>query len=172
MRSKNAISLRKLVTADSKPLSRLANNKKIWDGVRDHFPYPYTPDDARDFIQRKADEVPACTFAIINHEGKLCGVISLVPQEDVYRMSAEIGYWIGEPFWGQGLATQAISLMTQYGFEELQLERIFAAVFDFNLASMRALEKNGYQKEGVFRNAVIKNDQICDEHRYAKVRED
>ncbi|MBT8282374.1 MAG: GNAT family N-acetyltransferase [Muriicola sp.] len=166
----SAISLRPLTPADAEILAHLANNKKIWDGVRDHFPFPYTLDDARDFIDRKAEEVPAYTFAIINQEEKLCGVISLVPQEDVYRRTAEIGYWIGEPFWGQELATQAISLMTRYGFEELQLERIFAAVFDFNLASMRALEKNGYAKEGIFRNAVIKNGQVYDEHRYAKVK--
>ncbi|MBT8209515.1 MAG: GNAT family N-acetyltransferase [Eudoraea sp.] len=168
----STISLRPLTPADTEILARLANNKKIWDGVRDHFPFPYTLDDALDFIDRKAEEVPAYTFAIINQEDNLCGVISLVPQEDVYRRSAEIGYWIGEPFWRKGLATQAISLMTRYGFEELQLERIFAAVFDFNLASMRALEKNGYQKEGIFRKALVKNDQICDEHRYAKLKKE
>ncbi|MBT8205845.1 MAG: GNAT family N-acetyltransferase [Eudoraea sp.] len=168
----STISLRPLTPADAEILARLANNKKIWDGVRDHFPFPYTLDDALDFIDRKAEEVPAYTFAIINQEDNLCGVISLVPQEDVYRRSAEIGYWIGEPFWRKGLATQAISLMTRYGFEELQLERIFAAVFDFNLASMRALEKNGYQKEGIFRKALVKNDQICDEHRYAKLKKE
>lgn len=168
----STISLRPLAPADAEILAQLANNKKIWERVRDHFPSPYTLQDARDFIERKADEVPACTFAIINPKEKLCGVISLVPQEDVYRRSAEIGYWIGEPFWGKGLATQAISLMTRYGFRELQFKRIFAAVFDFNLASMRALEKNGYQKEGIFRKALVKNDQICDEHRYAKLKKE
>ena len=96
----STISLRPLTTADAKILAQLANNKKIWDGVRDHFPFPYTLDDARDFIERKVGEVPVYTFAIFNQEEELCGVISLVPQEDVYRISAEIGYWIGEPYWG------------------------------------------------------------------------
>ena len=158
------------MSSDTETLSRLANNKKIWDSVRDHFPHPYTLEDAKEFIERKSDEIPAHTFAIVNKEDELCGVISLIPQEDVYRISAEIGYWIGEPYWGQGIATHAIALMTRYGFQELHLERIFAAVFDFNEASMRSLEKNGFQKEGVFRNAVIKNGQIRDEHRYARLK--
>ncbi len=164
--------LRPLCPADAETLARLANNKKIWDSVRDHFPHPYTLEDAKDFIERKAEEIPAHSFAIANQNEEFCGVISLIPQEDVYRISAEIGYWIGEPFWGQGIATQAIAQMTRYGFQELHLERIFAAVFDYNKASMRTLEKNGYHKEGVFKQAVIKNGQIHDEHRYAKLRQD
>ena len=166
-----SINLRPLTPADAKPLARLANNKKIWDRVRDQFPHPYTEENARDFISSREDETPALTFAIVDRSDKFCGVISLVPQEDVYRISAEIGYWIGEPFWGKGVATQAIALMTQYGFEELHLERIYAGVFEYNLASMKALEKNGYRKEGIFRRSVIKNGQVYDEHRYAKLRE-
>ena len=170
MRADSTIGLRALGPADAKPLAHLANNKKIWDCVRDQFPHPYTEENARDFIGRTEGENPAFTFAIVDKTDHLCGVISLVPQEDVYRISAEIGYWIGEPFWGKGVATQAIEIMTRYGFEELHLERIYAGVFDFNLASMRALEKNGYRREGIFRKSVIKNGKVHDEHRYAKVK--
>lgn len=165
------IKLKPLSTEDAPALAELANNKKIWDCIRDHFPYPYTLEDAKAFIDKAEKESPALSFAIVNSTDQLCGVISLFPQEDVYRISAEIGYWIGEPFWGKGVASQAIALMTRYGFEELGLERIYAGVFDFNIASMKALEKNGYQKEGVLRNAVIKNGKIRDEHRFAKLRE-
>ncbi len=170
MNTSTGIRLEKLCTDDAEPLALLANNKRIWDCVRDHMPHPYTLEDARAFIERSEEEEPPHTFAIINAENRLCGVISLIPQDDVYRISAEIGYWIGEPYWGQGIATQAVALMTLYGFEQLNLERIFAGVFDFNLASMKVLEKNGYQKEGVLRKAAIKNGVIRDEHRYAILR--
>jgi RimJ/RimL family protein N-acetyltransferase len=83
---------------------------------------------------------------------------------------AEIGYWIGEPYWGKGIAGRAVALITANGFGELNLVRIYAGVFDFNIASMKVLEKNGFQKEGIFRHAVIKNGRICDEHRYYKLK--
>ncbi|MCE2612117.1 GNAT family N-acetyltransferase [Flavobacteriaceae bacterium D16] len=164
------ITLRRLTSEDAETMAQLANNKKIWDCARDLFPHPYTLEDAGAFIGRTEKEDPAHTFAIVNTKDQLCGVISLMPNEGVYRISSEIGYWIGEAYWGRGIATQAIAQITRYGFEELQLERIYAGVYEFNLASMKALEKNGYIKEGVMRNAVIKNGQILDDHRYAKIR--
>ena len=164
--------LRRLSAEDAEIMANLANNKKIWDCVRDLFPYPYTLEDAKAFINRTEGESPAYTFAISIQEDKLCGVISLMPNEDVYRVGSEIGYWIGEPFWGKGIATQAVALITKYGFDVLQLERIYAGVFDYNDASMRVLEKNSFVKEGIRRNAVIKNGQIHDEHHYAILRND
>ena len=89
-------------------------------------------------------------------------------QKDVYRESAEIGYWLGAPYWGKGIATKAVALVTHYGFETLRLNRIFTGVFSFNKASMRVLEKNGFTKEGIFKRAVVKNGITYDEHRYAK----
>ena len=113
-------------------------------------------------------EDPQQTFGI-RYEEELCGIISLHMQKDVYQKSAEIGYWIGEPFWGMGIATKAVEIITAYGFSELQLARIYAGVFDFNKASMSVLEKNGYEQEGIFRNAIFKNNRLCDEHRYGKL---
>lgn len=170
MSQESAIRLRRLKTTDAETMALQANNKKIWDCVRDLFPYPYTTDDARAFIQRTEDESPPHTFAIVTGDDELCGVIGLVPNDDVYRIGSELGYWIGEPYWGKGLATEAIAQMIRYGFEELHLERIYAGVFDFNKASMRVLEKNGFIKEGIKRRAVIKNGQIRDEHQYAIIR--
>ncbi len=116
------------------------------------------------------EENPKQTFAI-EYSGQLCGGVGLIIQEDVYRKSAEIGYWVGEPYWGKGIASEAVTQLTEYGFNELNLLRIYAGVFDFNVGSMKVLEKNGFVKEGVFKNAVIKNGRICDEHRYCKLRE-
>ena len=110
------------------------------------------------------------SFAIIKDYSELCGLISLERQDDIHRMTAELGYWIGEPFWGNGIVTKVINLITDYGFSEMKLERIFAGVFDFNKPSMKALEKNGYKLEGVFRNAIVKNDIIRDEYIYAELK--
>ena len=164
------IKIRPLELSDKTELAKLANNKKIWDNLRDYIPFPYKENDADYFINLTRKEDPIQTFGI-EYKGKLSGIISLVIQKDVYRKSAEIGYWIGEPFWGSGIATKAIKLITAYGFDKLGLNRIYAGVFEYNIASMTALEKNGYKKEGIFKNAILKNDKICDEHRFFKLNE-
>lgn len=161
------ITLQSLKPEDAKPLAILANNKNIWDNVRDYMPHPYSEKDGADFIEMVQKEDPTHTFGIRYNE-ELAGVVGLVAQEDVYRKSAEIGYWIGEPFWGKGIATQAVHILTNYGFDHLGLLRIYAGVFEYNMGSMKVLEKNGYHKEGIFKKALIKNEQIWDEHRYAK----
>ncbi|MGI9542083.1 MAG: GNAT family N-acetyltransferase [Cyclobacteriaceae bacterium] len=166
--STKEIKLRELRPTDKSQLTFLANNKKIWDNLRDFFPHPYAESDAESFINLTTAEAPKQTFAI-EHNGELCGVIGLVAQEDIYKRSAEIGYWLGEPYWGQGIATKAIELMTVYGFEELKLVRIYAGIFEYNITSMHVLEKNGYKKEGVFKKAIWKNGKIYDEHRYYKL---
>lgn len=164
------ITLRKLKPFDKTQLAQLANNKKIWDNVRDQFGHPYTEKNAEEFIQRQANSDTEKVFAIdLNDE--LCGLIGLILQKDVYRKSAEIGYWIGEPFWGKGIVTKAIELIVEYAFEELKLIRIYAGVFEYNTASMKVLEKNGFQKEGISKKAVFKNGKICDENRYALLNE-
>ncbi|MFY9228802.1 MAG: GNAT family protein, partial [Bacteroidales bacterium] len=95
--------------------------------------------------------------------------IGLVRQTDVYKLSAEIGYWIGEPYWGMGIATKAVRLITEYGFNTLGLVRIYTGVFDFNKASQRVLEKAGFNLECIFEKSVFKNDKICDEYRYGLI---
>ena len=162
------IKLRELHLSDKSQLAKLANNKKIWGSLRDSFPYPYSEKDAELFINVTAEENPKQNFAI-EYAGDLCGVIGLIIQNDIYSKSAEIGYWIGEPFWGKGIAATAIKLLTNYGFEDLKLIRIYAGVFDFNIASMKALENSGYKKEGIFKKAIYKNDKVFDEHRYYKL---
>lgn len=162
------IKIRPLKISDKTELAKLANNKKIWDNLRDYIPFPYGENDADLFITLARKENPKQTFAIA-YKGKLSGIISLVIQMDVYQKSAEIGYWIGEPYWGNGIATKAIKLITAYGFDNLDLKRIYAGVFEYNMASMKVLEKNGYEKEGIFKKAIFKNDKVCDEHRFFKL---
>ncbi len=160
------ILLRRLELSDRKQLTELANNKNVWDNLKDYFPYPYGEKDAEFFIHMTKEQDPIQSFGI-RFNNELCGVISLIVQKDVYKRSAEIGYWIGEPYWGKGITKKAVELITRYGFEKLNLIRIYAGVFEYNLTSMKILEKNGYQKEGVFEKAIFKNGQIWDEHRYS-----
>ena len=146
-------------------MARLANNKKIWNNVRDQFPHPYSEKEAETFIRNQSKDASTVNFAI-EYNGEFCGVIGLILQKDVYRNSAETGYWIGEPFWGKGIATKAVELIVAHGFKELKLIRIYAGVFEYNTASMKVLEKNGFQKEGISKKAVDKNGKFWDEHRY------
>ena len=108
------ITLRALNEDDSSLLTKYANNKKISDNLRDIFPHPYTTEDGIFFITSTKNENPQMTFAI-EFEGQFCGVIGLTGQKDVYRETAEIGYWIAEPFWNKGIATEALKLITEYG---------------------------------------------------------
>lgn len=167
--SSGPVVLRQLTPDDNKILAALANNKKIWENVRDIFPHPYALQDADEYIASRQKENPVTTFAI-EYSHELCGVIGLIPQTDVYRLSAEVGYWIGEPYWNRGIATLALKLLTTYAFDELHLIRLYSGVFDFNQASRRVLEKAGFELEGIFRKSVIKNERVLDECRYAKVK--
>jgi len=162
------IRLRDFVEPDQIRLAELCNNKKIWDNVRDLLPSPYTKQNALEFIRLCRQEVPTTTFGV-EYQGELAGCIGLVKQTDVYRLSAELGYWIGEPYWGLGIATRAVELITAYGFSRLGLVRIYSGVFEFNSASQRVLEKSGFKLEGVFEKSVIKNGLIHNEFRYAKL---
>lgn len=164
------VHLRRLELSDCRQLASMADNKKVWDGLRDYFPHPYNEEDARAFIQLTHQESPQQNFAI-EYEGIVCGVMGVIIQSDVYQKTGEIGYWLGEPYWGMGIATIAVNLISNYGLKDLNLVRVFASVFSSNPASMAVLEKNDFTKEGISRNAIWKNGQLYDEHRYAKLRE-
>lgn len=162
------IKLRRFRKTDNIRLAELCNNKKIWDNLRDTIPFPYSLNDADFFIKKCKGENPIMNFAI-EYKNELAGCIGFVRQEDVYRMSAELGYWIGEPFWNLGIATASVKMMVEYGFESLNLIRIYSKVFDFNKPSQRVLEKAGFRLEGVLKSAVIKNRKVIDEFRYALI---
>lgn len=160
------ISLRALRESDAPQLAMLANNEKIGRNLRDGFPYPYTLEDAMSFIQKF---MHSPSLFAIEYQGEYVGNISLTPCENVYRKSAEIGYFIGEPYWNKGIMTTAVNLITEFGFKELGLARIHTGVYEYNPASQRVLEKCGFVKEGTFRKSVFKNGQLWDEVRYAKI---
>ncbi len=162
------IVLRELRKSDAKRLSELANNEKISRNLRDGFPNPYTETDAENFLAKFTNQDPV-TFFGIDYNGEYVGNISLVPCEDIYRRSAEIGYFIGEPYWNKGIVTTAVNLITDYGFNQLGIIRIQTGVFEYNIASQRVLEKCGFVKEGVFRKSVFKQNKSWDEVRYSKI---
>lgn len=165
MQALNDIRLRPLTAQDVPVIAGLANNYKIWRYLRDRLPHPYSEQDAVAFVQLTQSETPACTFGI-QYQGSLAGVTGLMLQNDIHRLSAEIGYWIGEPYWNKGIATVAVQLLAGYAFHTLRLRRLFAGVFETNPASARVLSKAGFTLETVARQAVIKEGQLLDEHRY------
>ena len=162
----NNIILRRLSDSDKNALATLADNRNIWNNVRDYLPSPYTEQDAEAFIQLVKAEKTPMSFAI-EYEKQFCGMVGLVAQSDVYRKTAEIGYWLGEPFWKKGIATVAVKLVTNYGLNTLDFIRIHTGVFEYNTGSMHVLEKNGYEKDGVFKKSIFKNGLIWNEHRYS-----
>lgn len=165
------LKLRKLREEDRSQLAELANNKKIWNMLRDQMPHPFTLEDADRFIASKKDQKEDYVF-VIEVDGNLCGMIGLHPQKDVYRKSIELGYWIGEPYWAKGIASRAVALVLDYAFSHLDVNRVFAGVLDNNEGSKKVLLKNGFIQEGIARQASYKNEIFYDEFRYAILRQD
>jgi [ribosomal protein S5]-alanine N-acetyltransferase len=156
-------------TNDDLPsLVKYADNRKIWLNLRDRFPYPYTRRDGRDFIHLARSQRPETMFAI-EVDGDASGGIGFVPHTDVERVSAEIGYWLGEPFWGRGVVSEALVAVTQYAIETHNLTRVFALPYARNAASCRVLEKAGYVLEARLRRSAIKDGEIIDQMQYAFV---
>jgi RimJ/RimL family protein N-acetyltransferase len=160
--------LRSWRLGDADAIARHANNHKIWLNLRDAFPYPYTVQDAREFIKSLKDRTPETTFAIAVN-GEAAGSVGFVLRHDVERVSAEIGYWLAEPFWGRGIATEALAAMTEYAMVTHHLTRMYALPFAWNAASCRVLEKAGYTLEARLRRSAIKNGVITDQLQYAFV---
>jgi ribosomal-protein-alanine N-acetyltransferase len=151
---------------DAPSLARQANNRAVWRNLRDVFPHPYAEADAAAFIARTRSRRPETDFAIAV-EGAAVGAVGLKLHDDVERVSAELGYWLGEEFWGRGITTEAVRAVTRHGLEALGLSRIYALPFEWNAASCRVLEKAGYRLEARLRRAVIKEGQIIDQFQYA-----
>jgi RimJ/RimL family protein N-acetyltransferase len=155
---------------DLAPLVEYANDREVARQLRDRFPHPYETAHGIGFLQWVAEQPVECAWAIAV-DGPAVGGIGLVFQHDVDRVSAEIGYWLGRPFWGHGLATAALRAVTAYAFEQFDLARIFAVPFEANRGSIRVLEKAGYVLEGRMRRSAIKYGEIQDQRLYATYRE-
>lgn len=144
-----------------------ANNRKIWENVRDQFPFPYTMPDADRWIFHASTALYNTVFAIVVNE-KAVGSIGLAAKDDVYKKSMEIGYWLGEEFWRRGIMTEAVASVTEYGFATFDIVRIYADVFEWNISSARVLEKNGYRCEARLKKSIVKDGRIGDSLLYAK----
>jgi RimJ/RimL family protein N-acetyltransferase len=160
--------LRPFRAGDEASIAYYANNPRIWRNLRDAFPQPYTLADAEQWVARAVESER--NFAI-DVGGQAVGGLGLRPGEDVWRRSAEIGYWLGQEHWGQGIMTEAVQAATAYAFRAFEVTRVHAGVFAWNPASARVLEKAGYELEGRLRNAVFKDGEFVDELLYGIVRD-
>jgi [ribosomal protein S5]-alanine N-acetyltransferase len=158
--------LRNWKKGDEASLQKHADNPNVSRFLMDRFPSPYTMEDAKWWVNNWAEQNPVINFAIAIDD-KAAGGIGLEPRDDIYYKTGLLGYWLGEEFWGRSIMTEAVKLVTAYGFEHLDIIRIQAGIISKNRTSMRVLEKAGYAKEGILKNAVIKNGEILDEHVYA-----
>lgn len=154
---------------DEDNLPKHANNRAIWLNLRDRFPHPYTPDDARQWITDIVGRAPETNWAI-DVADEAVGGIGIILHDDIERCTAEVGYWLGETYWGRGIITTALRAITTHAFEQFSLLRIYAVPFARNSASARVLEKAGYQYEGTMRNSAIKDGIVLNQHLYACVR--
>lgn len=154
---------------DLDALLRYANNSKIADNLRDQFPYPYTRRDGIDYLNFVRSMDPPMAF-VMEYSGEAVGGIGFKLGIDISRVSVEMGYWLAEPFWGRGLTTKAVTAASDWAFDGYKVVRVFATVFSHNLASMRVLEKSGFEREGILRRSAIKKGVVLDQVLFAKVR--
>jgi len=141
------------------------------ESVQISFIHPYTKENARCFISQAREKTEISDFCIVVH-GEAIGNIGFVRGTDVERFNAEVGYWISERYWNQGITSEALADAIQYYFEHTEVIRIFATVYEYNLASMRVLEKVGFKKTGIFRKACYKNGRFIDAHHFEIVADE
>jgi RimJ/RimL family protein N-acetyltransferase len=147
---------------------RFANNRNVWRNLKDIFPHPYTEADADRWLTVQAIATEPTDWAI-EVDQLAVGGIGVTLREDVHAKSAHFGYWLAEPYWGRGIMTDAVKTVAPYAMRKFGLARLEAPVFAWNPASMRVLEKCGWQREGVLPAAVFKEGQIVDQVLYALV---
>jgi RimJ/RimL family protein N-acetyltransferase len=157
---------------DASSLAHHADDRRIWRNLRDRFPHPYTRADAEAFIAMARAMSPVTFFAIAI-DGNAVGGIGYTLHDDVERVSAEIGYWLGAAFWRRGVMTSALAALTSFAFDRhAELRRIYAVPYAWSDASIRVLEKTGYHLEGRMRQSAIKDGQVTDQLLYAILRDE
>lgn len=166
------VRMRAIEISDIMAIQRLAAAKEIANNT--YVPHPYPPGAAEEFVAKVREQwrgEEAFVFAIIEKASdQFAGCMGIHPVSAHNR--AEVGYWIGLPYWGRGLATSALRLIIQFGFEKLKLNRIAAGHFPHNPASGRVMQKANMRYEGRLRGALYHHDEYRDEIRYAILRED
>jgi len=161
--------VRSFKNSDATSLAKHANNREIWINLRDRFPHPYRRSDAFDWIELVRSLSPESNFAIAVDD-QVVGGLGILQQGDVHAHSAEFGYWLGQDYWGQGIMTRAVNEMTNYFFENFDIVRLYASVYDWNPASARVLEKCQWELEGRLKKSVFKDGKFCDQLIYAKLK--
>jgi len=169
---KEKIILRPWSLIDAPSLVSNANNKNISDNLKDSFPHPYSLENAVSFInlaisQKKEDAV----FWAIDMNGEAIGCISGHLKKDVYKKNVEIGYWLGQRYWGKGIITDCIKEVTHYFFSNFDIERIFAVIYASNTGSQKAIQKAGFIHEATLKRNVFKNNKLLDSYVYALLKE-
>ena len=156
---------------DASGLAEALNNKKILDNLRDGLPYPYTTEEAKDFITAilEADKKITYSFAI-TVEDKAIGSIGVFRKDNIHLRTAEMGYYLSEQYWGKGIGTSAVKQVCKYIFENTDIIRIFAEPFAYNAASCRILEKAGFEYEGTLRKNAVKNGVVLDMKMYSIIK--
>ena len=151
---------------DQEDLVRHANNRKVWRNLTHMFPHPYTLADANHWLFI-ANEDPRSVHLAIELHGQAIGGVGAVAGTGISVATADFGYWLGESFWGRGLATAAASAFKERLVQSKRFARLQAPVFAWNPPSMRVLEKVGFVREGVLRNSVAKDGELIDSVMYA-----
>lgn len=161
--------LRPWERGDEESCVRHANDRGIWRNMRDLFPHPYIFEDAVSWISRNETAEVQTNFAIVV-DGEAAGGIGIMLRSDVDRRSGEIGYWLGRSHWGRGIVTEAVVAVSEWTFQNFDMARLDAGVFEWNPASARVLEKAGYTFEGRQRKSVTKDGETIDRLIYALIR--
>jgi [ribosomal protein S5]-alanine N-acetyltransferase len=163
--------LRPFTTGDPERLAEIANDRRISKNLTDQFPYPYTTQEADEWIELASGQQPVRNFAI-GVDGSLVGGIGVEPMSGEKQHVAAVGYWLTPTTWGKGLATEALSAMIDYvqGIFP-HIRRLQASVYDWNPASGRVLEKCGFDREATLRGAIVKDGDVTDEHIYVRTLE-
>lgn len=165
--------LRPWKTEDAEDLAKAADNPKIAANLRNVFPSPYTLADANWFINDCISKGDSHGFTwAIEADGKAAGGIGVTLLNDVYEKSAELGYWLSEEYWRQGIMSQAVQIICREAFRTFDIIRIFAEPFAHNSGSRGVLEKAGFTYEGTMRNGVYKNGQVYSYCIYSLLREE
>lgn len=157
--------------SDAKDLAAVLNHKHILNHLRDGLPFPYTERDGEAYIRAMlaADEKDTFAYAI-TVDDKVIGSIGAFRQGNIHRQTAELGYYLAEAYWGQGMMTDAIRQFCRMLFETTDILRIYAEPFSYNIGSRRALEKAGFTCEGTMKNNAVKNGKTVDMMLYSLTR--
>lgn len=153
--------LRKWKKEDAESIAREADNPNIAANLRNTFPSPYCLKDAQWYVNDCiSNEGINQITRVIEVDGKAAGSIGIFIKSDVYEKSGELGYWLSEDYWRQGIVSEAVRMICREAFAAFDIIRIFAEPFEYNAGSRGVLEKAGFTYEGTMRDGVYKNGKV------------